>query len=258
MLRITPIPAFNDNYIWALYPDDASDNSCILVDPGSAEAAETWLSDQNKTLTAILLTHHHNDHTGGVKVLHETYECPVYGPANSPFDGITQPLHEGDLVYLLDTDFEIKEVPAHTLDHISYYSPSAQILLCGDTLFMAGCGRLFEGTAEQMHKALNYFATLPDDTSVYCTHEYTLSNLAFALSVEPDNADIKMMLEKCISLRDASIPTLPSKIGLEKAINPFMRTLHPSVVHAATRHQDKVLNSPVEVLAALREWKNNF
>lgn len=263
MLSVVAIPAFNDNYIWTLYQDDQPDAPVVVVDPGCADTVSRWLEQHQHRLEAILITHHHQDHTGGVNALQQQWNCPVYGPGNSPFTGITQPLYDGDLVWLLDTRFEVRSVPAHTLDHISYFAPDANALFCGDTLFMAGCGRLFEGDAEQMHRALTYFASLPDATAVYCTHEYTLSNLAFAAAVEPDNADIQDTLQLCQTLREQLKPTLPSSIGLEKRINPFMRTEHPDVAMAARIHAEKTpeLTLPensVDTLAVLREWKNRF
>lgn len=259
MLNLTPIPAFNDNYIWAICDPDNTESGVIIVDPGTADVVQQWLDDHQKTLAGILVTHHHQDHTGGVTELQQQNNyCPVYGPANSPFEGITQPLTEGDLIYVLNTGFEVKAIPGHTLDHISYFSPDENILLCGDTLFMAGCGRLFEGTADQMQAAMDYFAGLPDDTSVYAAHEYTLANLAFAHAVEPENQDIRIMTEKCRSLREQDLPTLPSRIGIEKAINPFMRTAETSVIHTVYGHTGEHPETPAATLALLREWKNSF
>ncbi len=259
MLNLTPIPAFNDNYIWAIYNTESPDEGVVIVDPGSAEAVQLWLEEQQLSITAILITHHHQDHTGGALALQQEHNyCPIYGPANSPFEGITQPLTDGDLICLLNTTFEVKTVPGHTLDHISFFSPDELILLCGDTLFMAGCGRLFEGSAEQMQLAMDYFSGLPDETRVFAAHEYTLSNLAFAHAVEPENQDIRLMTEKCRSLREQGLPTLPSRIGIEKAINPFMRTEQTSVIHTVYGHTGEHPETPAATLALLREWKNNF
>ncbi len=258
MFIVTPIPAFNDNYIWALTTTTDPD-AAVVVDPGDAVAVQQWLTQEHKTLKAILITHHHNDHTGGVKALREQYDVPAYGPANSPFDGITHPLKSGDSISVLGQTLLVHEVPAHTRDHISYlHSDSTPQLFCGDTLFLAGCGRLFEGTAKQMLTAMQYFASLADNTEVYCTHEYSLANLAFAASVEPENSNIQQVRQHCHQLRQANTPTLPSTIGQEKRINPFMRTGEASVARAAEHFCGTPLQSDVEVLAALREWKNQF
>ncbi|WP_151705482.1 hydroxyacylglutathione hydrolase [Nitrincola alkalilacustris] len=256
MFKVTPIPAFNDNYIWLIHKPGYGS---AVVDPGDADPVIRFLESHDLTLDAILITHHHADHTGGVQKLLSRYQVPVYGPHNSPFDGITHPLASGDTLDLFGEQLEIQAVPAHTLDHISYFKPEGQPqLFCGDTLFMAGCGRLFEGTAAQMFKAMSYFSSLPDNTEVYCTHEYTLSNLAFAQAVEPDNAMIAATIERCRELRARQEPTLPSRIDQERNINPFMRTSQISVRSAAETHEGQPLTSEVEVLASLREWKNHF
>jgi len=256
MFKVTPIPAFNDNYIWLIHKPGYGS---AVVDPGDAEPVLRYLESHDLTLDAILITHHHADHTGGVQKLLSRYQVPVYGPSNSPFGGITQPLESGDTLELFGEQLEIQAVPAHTLDHISFFKPAGQPqLFCGDTLFMAGCGRLFEGTPGQMLKAMNYFASLPDNTEVYCTHEYTLSNLAFAQAVEPDNQTITETIERCRTLRANQEPTLPSSIGQERNINPFMRTSMDSVRETAEKHDGQSLQSEVEILASLREWKNHF
>ncbi len=258
MFTVTPIPAFNDNYIWALTRDTAS-GKAVVVDPGDAVPVIQWLNANKLDLDAILITHHHADHTGGVAQLKQQYDVKVYGPADSPFPGITHPLRQNDQIQILGQTLSIQEVPAHTRDHISYYQPDGTPqLFCGDTLFLAGCGRLFEGTAKQMLNAMHYFATLPDTTEVYCTHEYSLANLNFAATVEPGNTDITHTRERCYQLREAGKPTLPSFIGQEKAINPFMRTTEAEVKASAEHFGGTALHSEVEVLAALREWKNQF
>ncbi|GGO80589.1 hydroxyacylglutathione hydrolase [Marinobacterium nitratireducens] len=257
MFQVTPIPAFNDNYIWTLA--DPAGPRVAVVDPGDAAPVRRYLEQRGLTLAAILVTHHHPDHTGGVTELAREFAAPVYGPAQSPFKGVDRPLNDGDSFELFGQTLAVREVPAHTLDHISYFNagePSQ--LFCGDTLFLAGCGRLFEGTAAQMQRAMDYFRTLPDDTEIYCTHEYSLSNLAFAAAVEPENDAIRDALERCRNLRDQHLPTLPSHIGSEKQINPFMRTHLDSVRESASRHASKALSGPVETLAAIREWKNQY
>jgi len=258
MFNVHPIPAFNDNYIWALR-SDLHPGKAIVVDPGDAAPVVDWLEAHDCQLDAILITHHHADHTGGVEALVQERDIPVYGPANSPFKGITHPLKDLARLDVLGESLQVKTVPAHTKDHISYFIDGKQPqLFCGDTLFLAGCGRLFEGSARQMLDAMHYFAALPQETEVYCTHEYSLSNLAFAASVEPHNTRIREVNEHCHRLRDAGLPTLPSSIAQEKAINPFMRTQEPDVIHSAEHYSGNPLKTEVEVLAALREWKNRF
>ena len=257
MFNVFPIPAFSDNYIWAISID--GEDNVAVVDPGDAAAVENYLTENNLILSAILITHHHNDHTGGVAELTAHRDIPVYGPVQSPFKGITNPLSDTDELHLMEHTLTIREIPGHTLDHISYFAKSEQPqLFCGDTLFLAGCGRLFEGTAKQMLEAMQYFAELPDITQVYCTHEYSLANLKFAAAIEPNNSDIQQTIERCNTLRAQDKPTLPTSIHEEKKINPFMRTLQESVIKAASTFSAKSLNSEVEVFAAIREWKNQF
>lgn len=270
MFTVTPIPAFTDNYIWAIsakglsnsdsLESNAEDNNLVaVVDPGDADAVEGYLNENNLSLAAILITHHHNDHTGGVNTLVNRYKVPVYGPKNSPFKGITHPLEDNDQIELFDTTLSIREIPGHTLDHISYCSntPKPQ-LFCGDTLFLAGCGRLFEGTAKQMLNAMNYFKQLPKETEVYCTHEYSMGNLAFASAVEPNSQAIKNAIQHCTKLRDNNLPTLPTSIATELSINPFMRTSVQTVIDSASSFGEKDIVCEIEVFAAIREWKNQF
>lgn len=256
MFTVTPIPAFNDNYIWAL---QTNSDDIVVVDPGDANAVLTYLTSKQLNLAAILITHHHQDHTGGVKTLVEQYGIEAYGPANSPYRGISKPLNDGDSISILGETLTISAVPGHTLDHISYYNGEGDgQLFCGDTLFLAGCGRLFEGTASQMLTAMQLFKSLPGSTAIYCTHEYSLANLAFAAAVEPENADIAKATTTCKELRQANRPTLPSKLATELRINPFMRTNTDSVKHAANQFSGQVLPSEQQVFAAIREWKNQF
>lgn len=257
MFSVTPIPAFSDNYIWVIASPDS--NMVAVVDPGDEAPVLAYLEENNLQLSAILITHHHNDHTGGVEALKDRFKTPVYGPSNSPFQGITHPLNDGDSIQLMGASVAIKAIPGHTLDHISYYSERHKPqLFCGDTLFLAGCGRLFEGTAKQMLNAMNYFSSLPDDTEVYCTHEYSMANLAFAEAVEPNNDAIKNAIRRCAEQREQDQPTLPTSIAEEKLINPFMRTQHEDVVSAALGFSRSSLSNEVEVFASIREWKNQF
>jgi len=257
MLQVQPVAAFQDNYIWML--GVAGSDAVAAVDPGDADAVENWLSANGKTLAAILITHHHADHTGGVVALTQQRQIPVFGPQGSAFGGIDQPLTDGAQIELFGLHLTVKRTPGHTLDHICYYLAGEQPqLFCGDTLFLAGCGRLFEGDAAQMETAMRYFASLPDHTEVYCTHEYSLANLAFAAAVEPHNPNIQAAIERCQKLRHQHWPTLPTHIGEEKRINPFMRASEPDVVEAAYRRCGHPVTPGTDTLAVIRDWKNVF
>lgn len=256
MLQVHPIPAFDDNYIWALQAPGS--NLIAVVDPGDALPVEQWLTENSASLAAILVTHHHADHTGGIQTLLNRHDVPVYGSHNSKYPGITHPLKQGDQLPLLGQVLQIQEVPGHTLDHISYYNPTGNgQLFCGDTLFLAGCGRLFEGDAAQMLDAMKYFRSLPESTDVYCTHEYSLANLKFAQAVEPDNQAIHTCTERCQQLRDNNQPTLPTSIAQELKINPFMRSDQPAVIAAAAQFNG-TSGDEVAVFGAIRQWKNEF
>ena len=257
MFDVTPIPAFNDNYIWAISVD--GQDQIAVVDPGDATPVENYLNENGLKLAAILVTHHHHDHTGGISKLVENHQVPVYGPENSQFDGITQPLADGSSLELFGHTLNIRTIPGHTLDHISYlYSGETPQLFCGDTLFLAGCGRIFEGTPAQMFAAMEYFKTLADNTEIYCTHEYSLANLKFAEAVEPDNADIQATTRQCYQLREDNKPTLPTTIKQERRINPFLRTDAEAVIRSAREFSGQPLNSELDVFTAVREWKNQF
>jgi len=256
MYQVTPIPAFNDNYIWALQAPGSS--GIAVVDPGDAAPVEQYLQDNQLELTAILVTHHHADHTGGIAALTKSRQIPVYGSHNSRYDGVTHPLQQGDSVEFDGFQLQVQEIPGHTLDHISYYlAAETGQLFCGDTLFLAGCGRLFEGSPSQMLDAMQYFRSLPSSTEVYCTHEYSLANLAFASAVEPNNQDIQQCTAHCQQLRETDTPTLPTTLANELKVNPFMRYDQPSVVEAAARYNGAHADN-IEVFTAIREWKNNF
>lgn len=256
MLTLFPIPAFFDNYIWLLH--DGRD--AWVVDPGDPVPVENHLRQLGLTLRGILLTHHHADHTGGVDELRTITGARVFGPV---FETLPEPvdrLGEGDTVELLGLTFQILEVPGHTAGHIAYFAPDAEggpLLFCGDTLFSGGCGRLFEGTPAQMLASLDKLAALPSNTRVCCTHEYTLSNLRFALAVEPGNTELADYNKRCEELRAQGKPTLPSNIGQELRINPFLRSREPAVLMSINAQMPQA-NDEITAFAALREWKNNF
>jgi len=257
--RLVPLPALTDNYIWLLHHE----GQAIVVDPGEAAPVERHLEQTGLALHTILLTHHHADHVGGALALHERTGATVYGPASERLPICHHRLAEGDTVQLRDFGLvlNVLDVPGHTAGHIAYHGrpgDGAPLLFCGDTLFAAGCGRLFEGTPEQMLESLQKLAALPEDTLVCCAHEYTLSNLRWALRVEPGNTMLQQRWEAASRLREAGRPTLPSTIRQELESNPFLRTGVASVSESAARHAARSLSSEVEVFARLREWKNNF
>lgn len=253
---IIPIPAFTDNYLWLLHDG----RRALVVDPGDAEPVQRALQENGLQLASILVTHHHPDHTGGVDALRDATGAPVYGPAREQIPGPFRKLTGGDTVRALGLDFEVMDVPGHTAGHIAFYTPEMDgrpLLFCGDTLFSGGCGRLFEGTPAQMLASLDRLAALPGNTRVCCTHEYTMSNLRFALAVEPDNSELIGYHARCAALRDAGLPTLPTSIAQELLINPFLRTRQATVM-AAARRFDPAAHDDNSVFAAIRQWKNQF
>ncbi len=259
-MNLIALPAFADNYIWMLH-DGAQ---AVVVDPGDEAPVRAALDAQGLALAGILVTHHHPDHVGGIEALRPSLRGPVYGPAREKIPGPFIPLHDGDTVEVLGMRFSVLDVPGHTAGHIAYLEqgaadagPAAPMLFCGDTLFSAGCGRLFEGTPAQMIASLERLAALPADTQVCCTHEYTLSNLRFAAAVEPGNTARAEYERHCHARREADQPTLPSSIGLERRINPFLRCDEPEVVASALA-QGAASDDTVAVFTALREWKNRF
>lgn len=255
MIQISALPAFTDNYIWLL--QDHRTQRCAVVDPGDAAPVQAWLeAHPGWVLSDILITHHHHDHVGGVERLKALSGATVYGPASESIPGRDVALKDNDTVSVLGWDFDVYAVPGHTLGHIAYYHHG--LLFCGDTLFAAGCGRLFEGTPEQMHHSLSRLAALPEDTLVYCTHEYTLSNLKFAAAVEPSNQHIAARLEKVTQQRQNGVMTLPSTLALEKLTNPFLRTAETLVTQKVDERAGAQNRAPSEVFAALRAWKDKF
>ena len=254
MINIEPIAAFSDNYIWLLSTNEGS----IVIDPGESKSLLKILKENKLDLRAILITHHHFDHTGGIEEILSEISIDVYGPKNN-IASINKRLVGGSKINLLGIEFEVIEIPGHTLDHIAYYSKNngQPILFCGDTLFAGGCGRVFEGTFEQMHNSLSILKKLPSNTKIYCGHEYTESNLAFAKNVEPLNENIISRYNETLNLRKQGIPSLPSTIGIELQTNPFLRVDTKEVQEMIL----KKFNTPKddeEVFTALRQWKDNF
>lgn len=256
MLNVTPVPAFKDNYIWLIRSADGRQGA--LVDPGDARPVFDVLQQERITPVAILITHHHMDHTGGIRSLLARYpQLPVFGPSGEAIPGMTRRLKEGDTVTLttLNAQFRVLEVPGHTAGHIAYYGEGA--LFCGDTLFTAGCGRLFEGTPVQMHASLSKISALPADTLVYCAHEYTLENIAFAKWVEPHNPDLLQREKDARAQRQNHEPTVPSPLALEQKTNPFLRFDVPQVIQAAEQFAGRPLGSAAEVFGTVRYWKDS-
>lgn len=253
MLTITPIPAFEDNYIWLLH-----DGRCaVAVDAGDADPLLEHLDEHGIHLLALLDTHHHRDHTAGNEDLLARFPTlPVYG--SKRISTVNHAVGEGDAIALpeLDLRLQVLDTPGHTADHLAYYG--ANFLFCGDALFTCGCGKLFEGTPSQAFASLQKFLALPDDTQVCCAHEYTLENIRFARIVEPGNTVLAEREIRDQGLRDRGLPTLPASLMLEKQTNPFLRCSAPEVVRAASRYAGHPLSEPVEVFAVLREWRNTF
>ncbi len=249
MLSISVLPCLDDNYIWLL----RRGRELVAVDPGDAAPLADLMDENNQTLAAILLTHRHFDHIGGVAALVAKHPAPVYGPEG--IAGVDHPLCDGDTLELLGEPVEVIATPGHTREHLSYLTSGA--LFCGDTLFAGGCGRVFDGEPGTLYASLQRLARLPAQTRVCCTHEYTLANLKFAAKVEPGNATIALRLEQEQARRASGQPTLPSSIALELATNPFLRCESAEVIHSAQKHAPDA-SSAESVFIALREWKNHF
>ncbi|TAG78241.1 MAG: hydroxyacylglutathione hydrolase [Betaproteobacteria bacterium] len=257
MLEITPIPAFEDNYIWALINRAAG--TAVLVDPGDARPVEAFLAAHSLSLTGILITHHHGDHIGGIAALRADRAIPVFGPANESIASLTDRLRDSDKRQLPgNTTYAVSvlEVPGHTAGHIAYRVD--EHLFCGDTLFVMGCGRLFEGTPAQLYASLQRIASLPAHTQLFCAHEYTLSNLKFALTVEPSNEALQARAFKVASLRESGLPTVPTTVAEELETNPYLRCHSAEIRANAEQFAGSSLANEVEVFAALRRWKNEF
>ena len=256
MLKIIAIPAFTDNYLWLLHDGQRA----LVVDPGDAAPVLRTLTEQNLMLDSILVTHHHPDHIGGVAQLRNQTGAKVYGPATENIPKPYEGLCEGNVISALGISFQVIDIPGHTAGHIAFYAPEINakpLLFCGDTLFSGGCGRLFEGTPAQMLASLDKLAALPPTTVVCCTHEYTLSNLRFAVAVDPANSELLDYQAHCTALREAHQPTLPTTLAQELLINPFLRTRQPALL-AAARQFDPAANDDTAVFTAIRQWKNQF
>jgi len=253
-MQIHTVPAFQDNYLWVL----SEGSRAAVVDPGDAAPIQRFLSEHGLELCAILATHHHADHIGGVPALVKHWRCPVFGPAHDGISGLDRTLVEADRVEVpgIGVEFSVLDVPGHTAGHIAYVGPD--VAFVGDTLFACGCGRLFEGTAAQMTQSLDKLASLPEATRAYCAHEYTLSNIRFAQAVEPGNARLAQRKERESKRRERGEPTVPTTIGEERATNPFLRCTEAEVIASAERHAGRKLATTVEVFSEIREWKNNF
>lgn len=261
-LSISPIAAFKDNYIWMLRR--GTEKQVVIVDPGDAAPVLERLASDALQLHTILITHHHADHTGGIELLLEAFpNAQVIGPHSSRIESLTQRCKEGDTITVLGLPFEVLEIPGHTLDHIAFYLPAGAELepgavFCGDTLFAAGCGRIFEGQPAMMHESLAKLEALPAPTLVFCAHEYTLANLKFALAAEPDNSDLQARLRATRKMRDASLPSLPSTIALERRTNPFLRCHNEDLVRMVAAHCGKRAQNEIDTFAQLRAWKDSF
>jgi len=254
MLAIHAVPAFKDNYIWMI--EDGG--NAVAVDPGDAAPVERFVDERGLSLSAVLATHHHMDHVGGLVALARRFRCETFGPASEAIAGLDHRLAEGDRIDVpgIGLSLETIDIPGHTAGHIALFGGA--MVFCGDTLFACGCGRLFEGTAAQMSASLGKLARLPGGTRVYCGHEYTLANIRFAEAADPGNAALAARKVRESAKRDKGTPTLPSTIAEELATNPFLRCEDPAIIASAARHAGKPLKDRVEVLAVLREWKNSF
>ncbi len=254
-LSIHPIPTLKDNYVWTMINE--SQRCALVVDPGEALPVINYLRQHQLALHGVLITHHHWDHTNGISELIQHYPAPVFASVRCHIPGITHHLAEHQTIALdLFPSLQVIDIPGHTLDHIAFYSPG--ILFCGDTLFSAGCGRVFEGTAEQLYASLQKLSALPDDTKVYCAHEYTVNNLRFSYQVEPENLAANQHMHTTMALQKNNEPTLPSLLKLEKEINPFLRCHNESLIQRVEQHAGRKLPQAVDVFRELRKWKDIF
>lgn len=256
MLSVHAIPALKDNYIWLITSKDQQ--HVLIVDPGDAEPVIHHLEHYKLTPAAILITHHHYDHTDGIQDLVARYQLPVYGPASEAVALMSHPLSNVDKLTVTShfPDFAVINIAGHTTGHIAYLTEDC--LFCGDTLFGAGCGRILGGTAEQLFESLQWIASLPKQTKIFCAHEYTAANLRFAATIEPNNVAIQQRIRDTQILRQKDKPSLPSTLALELKTNPFLRCDQPEVIQAAQHFSDHAMASPIDVFKTLRAWKDKF
>ena len=253
MLSVEPIKAYTDNYIWLVSTNEGS----IVVDPGESKEILNLIDTNEIDLKGVLITHHHYDHTNGLLDLTNKMNLEVYGP--NKIEGINNIVNESDKFSLIGIDFEVIEIPGHTLDHLAFYSPNNEdpILFCGDTLFAGGCGRVFEGTFEQMFMSLKKISKYPKETKVFCGHEYTLSNLKFALEVDKDNKDLVNEFNNIEKLISSDIPSLPTNLNKELKLNPFLRCHDIDIKNKVIEKFD-IIDDELQIFTALRKWKDNF
>lgn len=257
MINIIPIAAFKDNYIWMLI--NPVNRYCAIVDPGDTAPVLDYLNEHQLTPCAVLITHHHNDHSGGITTLKSHYpDMIVYGPLHESITGVDYKVNESTIITLpsMGLEFAVYDIPGHTKGHVAYYGN--KMLFCGDTLFSAGCGRIFEGTAAEMYHSLTKICSLPDDTLIYCAHEYTAANLRFAEVIEPNNSKIQQRIIDVAKMRAKLIPTLPSLLSLEKQTNPFLRCQNKTVIDSVKEKQGEMQMDPVSIFQVLRAWKDKF
>jgi hydroxyacylglutathione hydrolase len=255
MAKILPLKALNDNYIWVILNDQSQ---ALIFDPGEAHPVIRFFQEnQHITLSGVLITHKHYDHCQGVPEIIRNFPVPVFGPKHAALDFVDFPQKEKNKIKVEGfNELHVMEIPGHTLEHIAYYNSNS--IFCGDTLFTGGCGRIFEGTSKQMLESLQKICALPNETLIYCGHEYTLANLEFAFTVEPHNPELLNRIHACKKLRKNHQPTVPAKLELEKQTNPFLRCEVPDVIQSVEKYYQRDFSETVEVFEYLRKWKDGF
>ncbi len=258
MLKVHAVPTFTDNYVWIIQSPTSSE--VCVVDPGDAAPVIAYLEQHNLSLVRVLITHSHFDHINGINELTTYKSVPVYGPDSEAIPQVTHPQSEGSHFTLFDTPFIVWHLPGHLPEHLAYIASNNDDtqIFSGDIMFSGGCGRIFDGTHQELKSSLDRIATLPPNTLVYGTHEYTQSNLEFAKAVEPSNTDIDTLSDKVTTLREAGTPTLPTNILTECTVNPFIRCDKANVIAATAKRLGHEPKDALEVFTILREWKNGF